>query len=134
MTERQSVEQLVSDLLFKLQSALEQIGRDQEPMKKRALDYVSQLRENFDKLTKVKCGNAKIFVALDNNQVNIESTVSIDIILVLCSSGGRYKASLRRETLVPLSEESFLECVHDTLAEDIASGRIGTEQLQLIEK
>jgi hypothetical protein len=96
-------------------------------------NLIDSIRDGVEQLTNAKCGNAKIFVALEGDMVKIEGTSSIDVILAILSGDGKYKFKLNRETLVPLSEEAFLHFVHDTLAEDLQQGNVTETQLNLIE-
>jgi hypothetical protein len=87
------------------------------------LALIPTLEDGLDRLTKNKCGNAKVFVAVySNREIDVEATVPLDVIVAFpdrCNT-----EMLKTMTLSPLPEQAFLEHIHDELAEALQSGLI----------
>jgi len=85
------------------------------------------LRVELDAALKARNATGKIFVAVSEDGVSVHGTVAVDVIIAQWSE--EQKARLVRDKMVPLSEASFLELVHDALAVEIADGSVSIETL-----
>ena len=88
------------------------------------LALIPTLEEGLDRLSKNKCGNAKVFVAVRSDcAIDVEATVPLDVIVAFPNRLDTPEM-LKTMTLIPLPEQAFLEHVHDELAEALQSGLI----------
>jgi hypothetical protein len=124
MTPRQETEEIKKHLAV-LQGLLSIAPDDMSVEMNEAVDGLAVA---FDTLTKSKCGNEKIFIAIDEKTVIVEGTAAVDVILAR-SSEPVTGSTLVRETLTPRSESDFLEIVHDTLADSLNRGFISAEEI-----
>lgn len=121
MTARQKIEQEISELFNGISGVAADVAGDNNTAGTDIQHYVLQIEQLLESLTKNKLPGGKIFVANYGETVIVESTVPLDVISVnLTSVGG--SAKLQKESLVPLSEQDFLEVISDTLAEQIQQG------------
>ena len=94
----------------------------------------SQLESCLRDLAGGKVGNGKIFVAIYPEQtIVIEGNISVDVIVARLDNSKKSEV-IKTETLQPLSEQDFLEHIHDTLAQAIAAGSVDLTTLNQIIK
>jgi hypothetical protein len=116
MTERLQIEAEIASSMSKLRSKIDLEDTSTQ-------EALAEVEAGIDKLTKIKYGKAKVFVACHpDGGIEVSSTVPLNVIAANL---------LRAETpiiesidLEPLPEQVFLEEIHDALATQLQNGSL----------